>query len=262
MILEQAHVIENAKLSQGLYNLSFYSPEIAGSAQSGQFIHVEVSTEPTSILRRPFCVFDTNAQKGSVEVLYQVAGKCTSSMSQWKPDLKTSLIGPIGNGWQISDDFSRVLLVGGGVGAAPLLMLCNKLVSSGVNVDVVLGAQTKDGLAFKERFEQLHPNSILYATDDGTYGMKGFCTVCVDKLLHEANTPYDCACICGPEPMMRAVSSMTLEKNIHTQVSLEKMMACGVGACLSCTCETKDVDNPKRRVCVDGPVFDAEFIRW
>ena len=159
--------------------------------------------------------------------------------------------------------------MGGGVGAAPLYLLFEQLVAAGVDVTVVLGAQTEAALVCRERYARVlstsgccAENAPLCATDDGTFGRAGFCTSLVDDAVSEANAsgkPFDYLAVCGPEPLMKIVSGQAADANIPCQVSMEKRMACGVGACLSCVVETV---NGKKRSCVDGPVFDAQEVVW
>ena len=158
-------------------------------------------------------------------------------------------------------ELRRALLVGGGVGAAPLFMLCQELVGSGVHVDVVLGAQTADALVCLKRYEQLLSRDVRVATDDGTLGREGFCTSLVEEALAAGvdGKPYQYVACCGPEPLMKIVAGQAAGADVPCQISLEKRMACGVGACLSCVVDTVD---GKKRSCVDGPVFDAEKVVW
>ena len=148
------------------------------------------------------------------------------------------------------------------MGAAPLFMLCEQLVGAGVRTDVVLGAQTEAALTCRARYEALLDAPPRCATDDGSFGREGFCTSLVDEALAEAaeaGEPYCYLAVCGPEPLMKIVAGMAAEAGVPCEVSLEKRMACGVGACLSCVVDTVD---GKKRACVDGPVFDARKVVW
>ena len=148
------------------------------------------------------------------------------------------------------------------MGAAPLFMLCESLISAGVRTDVVLGAQTEAALTCRGRYEALLDEPPRCATDDGSFGREGFCTSLVAEALAEAaeaGEPYDYLAVCGPEPLMKIVAGMAAEAGVPCEVSMEKRMACGVGACLSCVVDTVD---GKQRACVDGPVFDARKVVW
>lgn len=252
----EASVSANKRLTERLYLMDITAPEIANAILPGQFIHLQVPGMEGHILRRPFSVFYVDKQAGTITVLYQTVGFGSTKMTTIEPGCPVSVMGPIGHGWQAVSP-KLALLVAGGVGGAPLFMHAADLVARGVQVDVVLGAQTKDALVVLPQYTELLGHEPFIATDDGSYGHAGFCTdVVVERLAAEQ---YDyCAC-CGPEPMMHIVSDTTLAAGVPTFISLEKRMACGIGACLSCVVETKQ---GKRRSCVDGPVFDAAEVLW
>lgn len=255
-------VLTNECLSGPLYLMRLQADGLASQVLPGQFVHMSIPTLQANILRRPFSIYDCDAQAGTVDILYQVLGAGTTDMAQWLPGYEMSMIGPIGEAWGVPYGCAKALLVGGGVGAAPLFMLCKQLIASGVNVDVVLGASTKDALVCKERYDSLGNAFLACTTDDGTFGTLGFATVEVERAIEDARATgiaYDYAAICGPEPLMKGASALTLEVGIPTQVSMERRMACGVGACLSCVVETVD---GRKRACVDGPIFDAEKVVW
>ena len=259
-INETAQIISNDQVGPRLHVVSLESPEIARSVLPGQFVHMKIPGRGENILRRPFSVYGRDERAGSLDILYQEVGMLT----EYLPTLKTGqieLMGPLGNTW--SDSCERALLVGGGVGAAPLYLLAEKLKDTGAYFDVVLGAQTKEALVSRSRYTELMGREPNCATDDGTYGRAGFCTSLVEERLSEGTLEnggaYDFMAVCGPEPLMKIVARMGADANVPTQVSLEKRMACGIGACLSCVVNTV---NGKKRSCVDGPVFNAEEVVW
>lgn len=267
-----ATVVANEQATERLYimELEVQRPENHAKAkddlpsciQPGQFVHMTIPPLQSHILRRPFSVYATDPGRHRVEILYQVVGDGTADMTQWKAGQGTSMIGPIGRGWSVPEAAKRALLVGGGVGAAPLFMLCEELVERGVEVDVILGAATKDALVCHDRYEQLCGCAPTCSTDDGTFGRAGFCTSLVEDALatsRESGNVYDYAAVCGPEPLMRIASGAITEAGVPCQVSMERRMACGVGACLSCVIDTT---TGKQRACVDGPVFDAKEVIW
>ncbi len=267
-----AHVIANEAVTDTLYimelevdtldNPARSKGELAKIIKPGQFVHMSIPSAKAHILRRPFSIYATDAARNRVEILYQVLGAGTAEMACWKAGQETSMIGPIGRGWDVPDGANRALLVGGGVGAAPLFMLYEELVRRGVEVDVVLGASSASALVCRSRYEQVCGCAPVCSTDDGTFGRAGFCTSLVEEALAQANAqghPYTFGAICGPEPLMRIASAMMREAGVFCQVSLERRMACGVGACLSCVVDTV---SGKRRACVDGPVFDSSEVVW
>lgn len=261
MLNEAGVVLKNEQLSKTLYLMEITSPEIARTIQPGQFVHMKIPGMEAHILRRPFSVYATSSDEGIVEILYQVVGFGSQHMTELSAEAPVELIGPIGNTWKAPESTERALLVGGGVGSAPLFMLAESLMEKGVEVDVVLGAQTKEALVSHDRYQELLTKHMLphdnlrCATDDGTFGHAGFCTTLVEENLERRT--YDYGAVCGPEPMMKIVAASMIEAKIPAQVSLEKRMACGVGACLSCVVETTQ---GVKRACVDGPIFAAEEV--
>lgn len=266
---EEARILSNECVGPRLWLMVLEAPSIASSVEPGQFVHMRVPLMPQRILRRPFSVYARNAAAGTLEVLYQVVGAGTEHMTTLEAGLVCELIGPVGRGWQPPAHARRALLVGGGVGAAPLFMLAEQLVECGVRTDVVLGAQTGSALVCRERYEELLATgascgceNARCATDDGSFGRAGFCTSLVDEALAEADAagaPYDYVAVCGPEPLMRIVAGAAQRANVAAEVSMERRMACGIGACLSCVVDTT---SGKQRSCVDGPVFMADEVIW
>lgn len=257
-----AIVMRNKKETDSLWLMTLRAPELARGIRPGQFVHMEMPTLQGNILRRPFSVYDVDDAEGTLDVLYQVVGVGTADMTKWQPGYLTSMIGPIGSAWRPPEKTERALLVGGGVGAAPLYLLCKELVERGVEVDVVLGAATEAALVCRERYELACGCPPSCSTDDGTFGREGFCTLLVEEALDKAASSgkgYDYLAVCGPEPLMRAVAAQAADAGVFAQVSLERRMACGIGACLSCVVDTA---HGKKRACVDGPVFDAEEVVW
>ena len=259
---EKAPVLANSQVGPNLYLMEVRAPHVAAEARPGQFVHVQVPGMEAHILRRPLGVYSCDAARGTFDMLYQVVGFGTERMTELAPGEELEVIGPICRGWQVPEGARRALVVGGGVGAAPLYMLVDGLVRSGVDATVVLGSQTSAMLVFNDRFEQALGRAPRCSTDDGSFGHAGFCTPLVEQALAEAaaeGRPFDYLAVCGPEPLMRAVAALAAEAGVPCEVSLEKRMACGVGACLSCVVDTV---GGKRRACVDGPVFPAEEVVW
>lgn len=266
LINERARVLSNACVGPNLYLMILSSPEIAASIKPGQFVHMKVPGMEAHILRRPFSIYACNVEAGTVEILYQAVGFGSAHLVGLMPESayagEVEFIGSVGRAWQPASSVKKALLVGGGVGAAPLFMLCEHLVAAGVRIDVVLGAQTSDALTCRARYEALLAAPPRCATDDGSFGREGFCTSLVAEALEEAaaaSDPYDYLAVCGPEPLMKIVAGMAIEAGVACELSMEKRMACGIGACLSCVVDTVD---GKQRACVDGPIFDARKVVW
>ena len=271
LVNETTPVLENHEVGPRLHLMVLEAPEIAKAIRPGQFVHMRIPGMEGHILRRPFSVYAADPARGTIEILYQVVGFGSDRMTKLSPadEVAPELIGPVGASWNVPEGAKRALLVGGGVGAAPLFMLFEQLVHAGVDVTVVLGAQTEAALVCKNRYARVlssartcAENAPLCATDDGSYGRAGFCTSLVDDALAQAasdDNPFDYLAVCGPEPLMRIVAGKARDAHVPCEVSLEKRMACGVGACLSCVVETV---HGKKRSCVDGPVFPAEEVLW
>jgi len=233
------------------------APRIARSVKPGQFVHVALPEGGTHLLRRPLSVYKTSTEAGTITLLFQVVGEGTRLLYELAEGTELSLIGPLGQGWKHAEAQS-CLIVGGGVGAAPLFLLAQELVAQGAHIEMVLGAATDDLLVCEHSFTELLGKERMYiTTDDGSRGLKGFATDAVSELLKVASFDYLAAC--GPEPMLRKAVELAGRSGIACEVSLERRMACGIGACLSCAVDTV---TGKKRACADGPVFKGKEVCW
>lgn len=253
--LERVKVLANDRVAQGVGLMVLRAPRCAANVQPGQFVHLRVATGSRIILRRPFSIH--RAERDSVEILYQILGEGTLRMAE-KPvgDVSMDLVGPLGHGWEAPEGITHALFVTGGLGAAPLGMLAERLAARGVAVSIAMGAPTSERLVARELFESV-ARRVELATDDGSAGEHGFVTGPAARLLAEER--FDAVYTCGPEPMQRAIAKLASEARTPCQLSLERLMACGIGACLSCVVSTRD---GLKRACVDGPIFDAEEVVW
>lgn len=259
---ESAPILVNEEMGCNIWLMTVEAPRIAADARPGQFVHVRIPGMDDHILRRPLGIYAADKEAGTVDMMYQVLGYGTDRMTQLVPGEAVELIGPVGRGWEVPEGAKRALVVAGGVGSAPLYPLIEELTERGVEVHAVLGASTVDALVARERYEGVLGCAPACSTDDGTYGHAGFCTPLVEAALTEAaesGNYFDYVACCGPEPLMRLVASMAEEAGVFCEVSLERRMACGVGACLSCVVDTVD---GKKRACVDGPVFPSTSVVW
>jgi dihydroorotate dehydrogenase electron transfer subunit len=253
-LLERVEVVANDRLSTGVGSLTLRAPRIAAHVQPGQFVHLRIAEGTDFILRRPFSVH--RAAHDGIEIVYQVLGRGTRTLSMAGRGAVMDAIGPLGHGWEMPEGLSHALLVGGGLGAAPLGMLAERLAERGVAVTVALGAPTVGRLIARDTFEQV-ARKVEIATDDGSEGHAGFVTGLAERLIAEDRP--DLVYACGPEVMARATATLASSEGVPCQVSLERLMACGIGACLSCVVTTK---SGRKRACIDGPVFDAEEVCW
>lgn len=252
--LERVVVLANVRIAEGVGLVALHASATAVVIAPGQFVHLRIASGTDWILRRPFSVHSVDGER--LEILYQVLGTGTRALSRAEPGAEMDLIGPIGTGWRIPERIEHALLVSGGLGAAPLGMLAERLAEAGAAVTVAMGAPTAQRLVARELFERV-ARRVAVATDDGTDGEHGYVTALSKRLLAEGT--FDAVYTCGPEPMQRLVAEQAAAAKVPCQVSLERLMACGIGACLSCVVQTTA---GQKRACVDGPVFDADEIVW
>ena len=244
---DEATVSENVRIVFGVYRMTLIAPQIAKVARPGQFVHVRLAPGLHK-LRRPFGV--ANVKDGSFTMYYRVLGEGTLALTDASTGDMLSVLGPLGNGF--ATEAKRPLLVGGGMGLAPLLYLAKSF--SG-RADVLVGGRNREEVFWTDIFRP-HVREAFVTTDDGSAGRKGFTTELLPELL--AARDYDCVYVCGPEIMMKKIAALAAEADVPCQVSLEKRMACGLGACLSCGCDT--TDGRRAKVCKDGPVFWARDV--
>lgn len=247
-------VLENEALSDSVFMLSLGADAPLPEPVAGQFAEVRVDGEPSVLLRRPISIHDFDAEKNIVKLLVQKVGAGTIAMSKVKAGDKLNTVLPLGNGFSYSEGgFSRPLLIGGGVGIAPLLYLGKKIRQQGIEPAFLLGGRSKSNLLRMSEFEKY--GKVFAATEDGSLGQRGFVTD--HPVLKDVD--FDMIFACGPTPMMKAVARYANEKSIQCEVSLEHRMACGIGACLCCVEDTVDGNVC---VCKEGPVFPIEKLKW
>lgn len=251
-----ATVVSQEKLAEGIYDLRIQAAPIAQEAVQGQFLSL-YSSDGTRMLPRPISLCGIDREKGELRMVYRVAGAGTEEFSHLKAGDSIDVLGPLGNGFA-PEAGQNAFLIGGGIGIPPMLELARVMSSmEGTKVCAVLGY--RDSRMFlKEEFEAY--GSVYVATEDGSAGTKGN----VLNAIRENGLKADVIYACGPTPMLRALKAYAAEEGIPCYVSLEEKMACGVGACLACVCQSKDVDHHSqvhnKRICKDGPVFLAEEI--
>ena len=219
----------------------------------GQFAELRIDETPTVMLRRPISIHCFDADTNEIGFLVQVVGDGTHWLASLKEGDKVNVLLPLGNGFTIPEDENvRMLLVGGGVGSAPLYGLAQELKRLGRDFAILIGARSAKDLYRRNEFEAL--GRVEYTTEDGTLGQKGFVTN--HTMLDEK---FDYICTCGPKPMMMAVAKYARANGIPCEASLENKMACGLGACLCCV---EDTTSGHKCVCTDGPVFSIDELKW
>lgn len=250
--ITNATVIGQRVLNATTKLIEVYAPEIAKTAVPGQFVNVQVCKNTAPLLRRPFGVAGVNADNGTFIMIYRIIGEATHILAEVCSGDKLSIVGPLGHGFAMEAE--RPLLVGGGLGLAPLLYLAEGFCAQNKPIEILMGGRSEEELFWTDLYEDICQN-IHITTDDGSCGVQGTVIALLPQLLDSGK--YDCVYVCGPVPMMQAVAEVAAEKNIKCQVSLEKYMACGLGACLSCSCSGI---GKRLKVCTDGPVFWAEEV--
>jgi dihydroorotate dehydrogenase electron transfer subunit len=222
----------------------------------GQFVQVRVENSPSTFLRRPISIHYVDKDKNELWLLLRKVGEATHSMAKYQPGETLNLLLPLGNGFTIpsrTDNKRKVLLIGGGVGIAPLLFLGAHLKAEGLEPAFLLGARTKDDLLQLDEFQKL--GTVHITTEDGSEGEKGL-------VIHHStlkNFRFDYLYTCGPKPMMVAVARYAVSTSVSCEVSLENTMACGIGACLCCV---ENTHTGNVCVCTEGPVFNIDKLKW
>lgn len=222
----------------------------------GQFVQIQL---PGFYLRRPISVCNWEAaEQGSLTLIYKVVGHGTEAMRLMEAGTELDILLGLGNGYDLTDAavaaMEKPLLVGGGVGVPPMYGLCKKLVEMGKKPVMVMGFGKESEIFWKEEFEALGVKTIV-STIDGSVGVKGFVT----DAMKLPEVEFDGVMTCGPEPMLKAVYDLSMEKGVPGFYSFEERMACGFGVCMGCSCQTK---YGSKRICKDGPVLRGEEIVW
>lgn len=248
--------------------------ELVQGLKPGMFVNVAVPGDPSHILRIPLSFYRTDPVRGWICMIVAAVGEGTRRLCSLEPGEGSTLLAPLGHGWRMPQEGAkRALLVAGGVGAPPVFAAARMLQARGIDCDVVMGAKSERFL-WKEGAQALSGNDggagyesalsrggfceVFLATDDGSYGYHGFTTGLAEELVGKHG--YDVVMTCGPQPMMAGVAKVAAAAHIPCQVSMERMMTCGFGACN--TCSVQMADGTVRACCQDGPVFDAEEVLW
>ena len=279
MVQVDAKILENREVGPQRYKMALFAPQIGRQARPGQFIHVRVSKSFPPLLRRPFSVHRAQGQK--IEILYKVVGKGTEILSRKSKDEYLDILGPLGKGYRLpqkkkgqvqylkespsaTSKFSDIILVAGGTGVASLLFLAESisLANPELSILVLIGAKNREELLSEGDFRRLGCR-VEVATENGTRGYKGLASDLLQKYLPlSEDRPKPIVFACGPSEMLKIIGKISRKYRFPCQVSLEERLACGVGACLGCVVKAKGSTYTYKRVCKDGPVFDAGELIW
>lgn len=248
-------IVAQHQVAPEIYEMILMAPDLAQTAQPGQFIDVLVPDHPENFLRRPFAIATCDPAQGQISFTYRVKGPGTAAMVNCQPGTALDVLGPLGHGFPIADvtPGMPVLLVGGGTGIPPLLGLAQRLHQQGAVVTTVLGYRSETDSFYQDRFAKA--GEVCIASDDGTLGFHGHVGMLMSAQFTERH--FQRAFACGPKGLLMAVKNR-YQDQMPTYLSLESRMACGIGACYACV--TPTTDHELKKICSDGPVFPAQEV--
>lgn len=255
---ENVTVLKQQCIGKDIYDMTIQTKHIAGHAKAGQFVSL-YSNDASKLLPRPISLCGIDAEAGTLRLVYRVTGEGTGTeeFSRLKEGDKIRVLGPLGNGFTVEPG-KKAFLIGGGIGIPPMLELAKSIKASGTCEFVsVMGYRDAQTFLLDEFKEQ---GDCYVATEDGSVGAKGNVLDAMKEYKLNADVIY----ACGPTPMLRALKAYAAEQGMTCYISMEERMACGIGACLACVCNSKEKDahsNVKnKRICKEGPVFLAEEV--
>lgn len=248
-------VVENKALNSTNFLVKVKSENPLPKIQPGQFVNIEIKGISEVFLRRPFSIFEVDYERNTLSMIIKILGKGSEKLTQIKVGENLSIVYPLGKSFTYPEKGDKILLIGGGSGVAPMLFLAKESGLAAENVDILLGARTKEDhidVSEYSEFAGLH-----YASEDGSLGEKGFVTQ--HSIFTGKLNDYDKIYACGPNGMMRAIAREAKAADIFCEVSLENLMACGFGVCLCCI---EPTTKGNQCVCTEGPVFNINDLKW
>lgn len=244
-------IVEKRSLGANVYSVTVSTPECANAASVGQFANISA---PGFTLRRPISICGIDKERGTLRFVFEVRGKGTAAIANVREGECLDILAPLGNGFKLPE--GKVIVVGGGIGVPPLLGVSKV---KGSDCMAVLGFRDYSKVILTDEF-RANGSDVVVCTDDGSVGVHGLVTV---PLAEKLTDDVKAVLACGPEPMLKAVVALCKERNVPCQISLEQRMGCGVGACVVCSCMTvRNGEEYYARVCKDGPVFNAEEVKF
>jgi len=259
----RSEILYNRSVHNGYYKIALECSHAFGMAVPGQFVTLKIGERMDPLLRRPFSIHRLLRENGTVygmEILYRVVGNFTGQLTEMKPSETIDLLGPLGHGFSLPAENTTPVLAAGGIGVAPLVFLAESLNAAGVSMKdaaVFLGGRSTADILCIDDFSRLKMKTQV-ATEDGSAGEKGLVTAPLEAYLakHRPGIIY----ACGPHGMLQAVSALAAGHGIPCEVSIETVMACGLGICMGCAVKTADHPEGYRHICKDGPVFEASRV--
>ena len=264
MFQHQAEILWNKQISSTCYKIGMSCPETYSMAKPGQFIMLRFAGQTDPLLRRPFSIHNlitSNGKTEGVELLYKVVGKATAILARQQPGKSVDLLGPLGTGFIIPRETRAIHVVAGGIGVAPMVFLATMLHRSQFdfsNCRVFIGGRTRDDLLCRDDFVQLGI-AVETTTDDGSAGDQCLVTHPLETAVDHRRP--DLIVACGPMAMLACVIGIAEKHRIPCQVSIETMMACGMGACLGCAVAGRKSSDKYLHACLNGPVFDIRELK-
>jgi dihydroorotate dehydrogenase electron transfer subunit len=262
-----APVLYNRRLAADYNVIALEAPAIASAAAPGQFVMVKASPGFEPLLRRPFSIFevlrDAQGAPVGITLLNKRVGLSTGQLFDLREGQHVACLGPLGRAFSLAEGATEAWMVAGGVGLAPFATLTDALLARGVPMTLFYGGRSAGDLFHTELFERSGVRLVL-ATEDGTRGEHGRVTQPLQRALNDRDTGRVAIFGCGPEPMLAAVAHLAARAGVPCQVSVERVMGCGLGGCYSCVLPVRAGEGRPHfvRSCVAGPVFDAATIVW
>lgn len=253
MFLEDCKVLENKMLGEGYQLLKVQGEKNIDAAKAGQFFMIKCKNGIT-VLRRPISLHHVDRENSILEFYFEVKGKGTQELAALKTGEMVNLQGPLGKGFTVDVEGQEIMVIGGGMGNAPVKLVIEELKKRGNKVTYIMGGRNREALNIRENFN-LEGVEHHITTDDGSLGSKGNVVEKMKELLSQKR--YDAVYTCGPHRMMEAVAETAQKNDVYCEISLEERMACGVKACVGCSIKTLE---GMKKVCYDGPVFDSKTI--
>jgi len=265
MLQQQSEILFNQQVGPAYFKIGLACSEHFSMAKAGQFIMLKTTRQSRPLLRRPFSIHNlifNNGVAEGLEVLYKVVGQGTAMLAQQKSGDMVDILGPLGSGFLIPRQAGRIFFVAGGIGVAPLVFLVSQLGRRNIDLSdcrAFIGGRNKADLLCMDEFVQLGV-AVQTTTDDGSAGDQCLITHPLEDVVEQIKP--DIIVACGPMEMLACIIGITEKYDVPCQVSIETVMACGMGACLGCAVEGRDQPDRFLHACLDGPVFDAAELKF
>ncbi len=254
-VVAEHQITEVHYLSEGNYILRFKSPVEIPSILPGNFAEIQIANATDVFLRRPFSILDVDYENRIISFYVKVIGKGTSKLVENQLGDKVNLMYPLGDSYSIASQNKNVLIVGGGSGIAPFILLGKELKQRHIQTTFLVGGKSKKDILLTDEFAKY--GDVLITTEDGSLGETGLVTS--HSVFRQKPFGFDTIYTCGPDAMMKAIAKLAMNLKVECEASLENMMGCGFGVCLCCVTATQEGN---KRVCWEGPVFNVNYLKW